>query len=94
MRDAGGCEEQVRAICVNAKTSYPGGAVCNAVEKILFHKDAAEKLLPKVCARSGRRGVEIRGDERRARSIPPPSRPTNADWPLEYLSLHRRRESG
>ena len=31
------------SICVNAKTSYPGGAVCNAVEHVLFHKDIAAK---------------------------------------------------
>src|SRR4051812_38888466 len=30
--DVDGMDEQVRSICVNAKTSYPGGAVCNAVE--------------------------------------------------------------
>ena len=27
-----GIEEMVRNVCINAKTSYPGGAVCNAVE--------------------------------------------------------------
>src|SRR5213076_2995653 len=48
-RSAGAIEDQVRKVCVNAKTSYPGGAVCNAVEHILFHKDVAADLLPKVC---------------------------------------------
>jgi len=42
-------EAEVRGVCVNAKTSYPGGAVCNAVEKLLFHHDAAQRLLAKVC---------------------------------------------
>ena len=27
-------EKQVREVCVNAKTSYPGGAVCNAAWNI------------------------------------------------------------
>src|SRR5208282_3286174 len=54
--------DQVVRICVNAKTSYPGGAVCNAVEKILFHKEAAPRLLAKVCADLAAKGVEIRGD--------------------------------
>jgi glutamate-5-semialdehyde dehydrogenase len=85
--DAGKMEDLVRKICVNAKTSYPGGAVCNAVEKILFHKDAAAALLPKVCADLAAKGVEIRGDDR-TRSLYPSAKPTEeADWPLEYLSL-------
>jgi glutamate-5-semialdehyde dehydrogenase len=85
--DAGGMEEQVRKICVNAKTGYPGGAVCNAVEKILFHKDVAGRLLPKVCQDLAAKGVEIRADER-ARAIFPAARAAEeADWPLEYLSL-------
>ena len=62
--DVNGMEQQVRDICVNAKTSYPGGAVCNAVEKIIFHKDAAERLLAKVCQDLADKGVEIRGDKR------------------------------
>src|SRR5207253_3729468 len=32
--------DKVVDVCVNAKTSYPGGAVCNAVEHLLFHKDS------------------------------------------------------
>jgi glutamate-5-semialdehyde dehydrogenase len=80
-------EKQVRDICVNAKTSYPGGAVCNAVEKIIFHKDAAAKLLSKVCSDLAAKGVEIRGDER-TRSIYPAAKTANeADWPTEYLAL-------
>src|SRR5262249_47591695 len=53
-------EQKVREICVNAKTSYPGGAVCNAVEHLLFHKDVAPKLLAKVCSDLNAKGVEIR----------------------------------
>ncbi len=69
-------EHQVRDICVNAKTSYPGGAVCNAAEKILFHKDAAPRLLAKVCEDLAAKGVEIRGDER-ARAIYPKAKPAS-----------------
>jgi len=79
-------EKQVREICLNAKTGYPGGAVCNAAEKILFHKNAAT-LLPKVCADLAAAGVEIRGDEA-TRALYSDAKPaTNEDWPLEYLSL-------
>ncbi len=80
-------EKQVRDICVNAKTSYPGGAVCNAVEKILFHRDVAERLLPKVCADLAAKGVEVRGDERARKLYPLAVPATDADWPLEYLAL-------
>jgi glutamate-5-semialdehyde dehydrogenase len=85
--DSLGLEKQVREICVNAKTSYPGGAVCNAVEKLLFHKDVAAELLPKVCADLAAKGVEIRGDAR-TRQLYPPAKPAQeSDWPLEYLQL-------
>ena len=83
----GDIAQQVREVCVNAKTSYPGGAVCNAAEKILFHKDAAPLLLAKVCADLAAKGVEIRGDEA-TRSLYPQTVPaTEADWPTEYLSF-------
>ena len=80
-------EKQVREICVNAKTGYPGGAVCNAAEKILFHKDAAPKLLAKVCEDLAAKGVEIRGDEQ-ARALYPKAKPADEqDWHTEYLAL-------
>ena len=80
-------EEQVRKVCVNAKTSYPGGAVCNAAEKLIFHKDAAPRLLDKVCQDLAAKGVEIRGDDR-TRQLYPSAKPTEeSDWPLEYLAL-------
>ncbi len=80
-------EQEVRDICINAKTSYPGGAVCNAAEKILFHRHAAEKLLPKVCQDLSAKGVEIRGDAA-TRSLYPKAKPaTEADWHEEYLSF-------
>ncbi|HWP41355.1 MAG TPA: gamma-glutamyl-phosphate reductase, partial [Tepidisphaeraceae bacterium] len=69
------------------KTSYPGGAVCNAVEHILFHKDAASRLLATVCQDLAARGVEIRGDQR-TRQLFPAAKPVEpADWDTEYLSF-------
>jgi glutamate-5-semialdehyde dehydrogenase len=79
--------DAVRSICVDAKTSYPGGAVCNAVEKIIFHKDAAPRLLPKVCADLAAKGVEIRGDPRARDLYPAAKTAEESDWPLEYLAL-------
>ncbi len=83
----GEMEKQVREICVNAKTSYPGGAVCNAVEHILFHKDAAPRLLAKVCEDLAAKGVEIRGDEGARQIYPKAKAADEQDWSTEYLAL-------
>ena len=79
-------ERVVRDVCVNAKTSYPGGAVCNAVEHLLFHRDAAP-LVPKVCDDLAARGVSIRGDERVRALYTAAEAATPKDWDTEYLSL-------
>ena len=80
-------QQKVREICVNAKTSYPGGAVCNAVEHLLFHAEAAEKLLPLVCEDLAAKGVEIRGDARTRALYPAARSAADADWDTEYLSF-------
>ena len=85
--DTTGLDQQVRDICVNAKTGYPGGAVCNAAETLLFHRHAAERLLPAVCADLAAKGVEIRGDETTCRLCPAARPATEADWLTEYLAL-------
>src|SRR5687767_4269373 len=58
-----GMEQQVRDICVNAKTSYPGGAVCNAVEHLLVHQAVAKTLLPHICQDLAAKNVEIVADD-------------------------------
>jgi glutamate-5-semialdehyde dehydrogenase len=79
-------EQEVIDICVNAKTSYPGGAVCNAVEHLLFHKEAAPRLLKNVCETLATKNVEIRGDDE-TRKLYPPAKPATAeDWDSEYLA--------
>ena len=80
-------EDHVRKICVNAKTSYPGGAVCNAVEHLLFHQDVAPKLLAKVCEDLQGKGVEIRGDEDARKYFTSAKPTTPEDWDTEYLSF-------
>jgi glutamate-5-semialdehyde dehydrogenase len=80
-------EREVRDVCVNAKTSYPGGAVCNAVEHILFHREAAARLLPRVCEDLAARDVEVRGDDRARQLYPKAKAATDADWDTEYLSF-------
>jgi glutamate-5-semialdehyde dehydrogenase len=80
-------EAQVRAVCVNAKCSYPGGAVCNAVEHLLFHRDAAPRLLAKVCTDLVQQGVQIRGCERTRMFYPAATPIGDDDWTTEYLAF-------
>ena len=81
-----GIEQQTIDICVNAKTSYPGGGVCNAVEHILVHRDAAAVLQP-LCDALAAKGVEVRGDDA-VREVWPAAKPATAsDWAEEYLAF-------
>jgi len=72
-------------IVANAKTSRP--SVCNAVETVLIHKDAAAAILPRLAERLGKLGVELRGDDR-ARALVTGMKPAAPeDWSAEYLDL-------
>jgi glutamate-5-semialdehyde dehydrogenase len=46
-------------VCFNAKVQRPG--VCNAMESLLVHQDAAARFLPGMIKKFRRAGVEIRG---------------------------------
>lgn len=82
--DAG---EAVTGLLVNAKASYPGGGVCNAVEHVLFHKEAASALLPVACEAFKAAGVEVRGDDATRAAWPAANPVANGEWGEEYLSL-------
>lgn len=56
--DADADLEQALEIVFNGKTQRPG--VCNALECLLVHKDAAARFLPAVGRRLGEAGVEFR----------------------------------
>jgi len=76
-------------IVVNAKTQRPG--VCNAVETLLVHRDAAPDFLPAVLRRLRDAGVELRADGR-ARAAAGDLAPdlgdaTEDDWDTEYLAM-------
>ncbi|HEY9306588.1 MAG TPA: glutamate-5-semialdehyde dehydrogenase [Microbacterium sp.] len=74
-----------RDIVVNAKTQRP--SVCNAVETVLVHRGAADRLVGPVVAALQQSGVTVHGDDtvgRLASGIVPA---TDEDWAAEYLSL-------
>ncbi len=74
-----------RDIVINAKTSRP--SVCNAEEKLIVHRDIAERFLPAMLSALREERVEIIGDEY-VRKIDPSVTPaTEEDWGEEYLSL-------
>ena len=69
----------------NSKTHRP--SVCNALETLLVHRSAAERLLPDVLAKLEASGVTIHADAR-TRALHPTAVPaTDEDWGTEYMSL-------
>lgn len=86
--DASADVAQAVAILLNAKTQRVG--VCNALETLLVHRDAAAGFLPAALAALGAAGVTVHGDAETLASLPDgvvgvPA--TEADWATEYLSL-------
>ncbi len=74
-----------RDIVVNAKTQRP--SVCNAVETVLVHRGAAERLVGPVVAALQEGGVTVHGDATVARLASDVTPATDEDWSTEYLSL-------
>jgi glutamate-5-semialdehyde dehydrogenase len=79
--------DRAKDIVVNAKVQRPG--VCNALETLLVHQAAADRLLPTIAAALVERGVELRGCTRTVAMLKDlavvPA--TEADWHEEYLDL-------
>ena len=83
--DATAREDWAVELVHNAKTQRP--SVCNALETLLVHRDAAERLLPAVLDRLEASGVTIHADER-VRALRPETVPvTDEDWATEHMSL-------
>ncbi|SDU83186.1 glutamate-5-semialdehyde dehydrogenase [Microlunatus sagamiharensis] len=73
------------AILLNAKTQRP--SVCNAVETLLVHADAAPRFLPDALAALADAGVTVHGDEATSSYGPGVVPAVQEDWDTEYLSL-------
>jgi glutamate-5-semialdehyde dehydrogenase len=72
-------------IVQNSKVQRP--SVCNALETLLVHQAAAERLLPSVLADLRASGVTIHGDERTLAIFADAVPATEEDWTTEYMSL-------
>jgi len=62
-------------------------SVCNALETLLVHEDAAERLLGPVLRRLVDSGVVIHADEATRALFPDAVAATEEDWQTEYMSL-------
>ena len=80
-------ELRAREIVMNAKTQRPG--VCNALETLLVHAQAAQSLLPGLASALNEAGVELRGCPRTVEILDGLSvtAATADDWHAEYLDL-------
>lgn len=71
-----------KAICLNAKLQRPG--VCNAMETLLVHADAAPRFLPEMADALRAGGCELRGCAR-TQALIACAPATDDDWITEYL---------
>jgi glutamate-5-semialdehyde dehydrogenase len=72
-------------IAFNAKVQRPG--VCNAMETLLIHRDAAPALVRELFPRLRAAGVELRSDARIRALAPETKAATEDDWSTEYVDL-------
>lgn len=83
--DAGADYEMAARIAINAKTQRP--AVCNAMETLLVHQDAAADFLPALIKEMQAKGVEVRGDAATQKLGTKVVAATEQDWATEYDDL-------
>ncbi len=72
-------------VCFNAKVQRPG--TCNAMEKMLVHKNIAQKFLTKFVHRLSEAGVHLRGDLATRKICKSVKAAAKEDWTAEYLDL-------
>jgi len=82
--------EKAVAIAYNAKVQRP--TVCNALDCVIVHKDAAAKFLPAMAREWAKAGVEMHCDKRSLEILKPLSRlnikpSVDDDWGKEFLAL-------
>ena len=83
--DAGADYDMARAIAINAKVQRP--AVCNAMETLLVHEDAAAEFLPQMLTEYFAAGVTIIGCGKTQAFDKRIQAATEAHWATEYGDL-------
>jgi len=70
---------------MNSKTQRPG--VCNAMETLLVHEQAASEFLPVIMTEFQKKNVEIRGCDKTRALFPHVKKAETKDWHEEYLDF-------
>ncbi|SEM37731.1 glutamate-5-semialdehyde dehydrogenase [Syntrophus gentianae] len=83
--DADADLDMAAKIVINGKTQRPG--VCNALETLLVHREAAPRFLPEMARQLREQGVVLRGCEKTCDLVPDAEAATEDDWYMEYLDL-------
>ena len=81
--DASADAEMAKQITVDSKIRQM--AVCNALETLLVHRDAAPTVMPGVLKALHEEGVEVRGDSRTCEIFGDAIAAEEADWYEEFL---------
>jgi glutamate-5-semialdehyde dehydrogenase len=82
--DASADPQMAERIAVDSKVRQM--AVCNGLETLLCHRDAAETTLPRVLQALREEGVEVRGCPLTCRAFPHAKPASEEDWSAEYLA--------
>jgi len=77
--------EMSLGLVLNSKTQRP--SVCNALETLLVHEQAASRLLPGIGQGLMAAGVKIHGCEKTMSLLPGAVLATEESWATEYLAL-------
>jgi glutamate-5-semialdehyde dehydrogenase len=83
--DSAADPDMAAKLTVNSKVQRPG--VCNSLETLLVHKDAAGDMLPRIARELTQAGVELRGCDKSKALVPEMKAATEDDWYAEYLDL-------
>lgn len=77
--------EMAADIIINSKAQRPG--VCNALETMLVHREAAAQFLPLIARRCTEAGVTLRGCPETVAICSEAQEADETDWDREYLEL-------
>lgn len=83
--DASADAALAQRLLIDGKTTRP--AVCNALETLLVHRDAAVRFVPDALAALQAKGVELRGCERTRALWPQALAAGDDDYAAEFLDL-------